>query len=591
MDSRLVISNTAQLISNLDSLLNNRQSLRDIKEVTCSSFEDDTECTGAYVLTTDRAVDPRTPHIKVATGSSTPALWPWRKLTELLCEVAPFDAPLECLNLHCTAQRLISYDGPDEWAKDAATKAGFEETERLLKSRAQKTFVKRLVLSGQCWTESYWPHLNVTDEIEIRGCQHGISEAFLDRLTLIPTEPETLILTCLGPFDDHYVSALIAEVGYVQRIRYFVGMKRHLDAGGSLQDYATKNATKKGQRYFKRVVIRIQRDENFCRRVRNFWTRQVPSPYKCDTDLIVESCPFTVDSHLRGPSRTVTIPTYEKELFVQGQVSSASSGSTSSSSTLSDSSLPGLSDFSTHHGASSASYGPSSPEPDHFTNTFAGSGKHKVKGHIANLDFDKNVPHGSSEWTESRQYVDEQRLRLDNKFNQGIAQSKQVDDRVDQPMQKTNSVRVEDGIPILSAHTGIEETFKNVPDSQDIVMPCNSHSQDTVRKPRGPIRLGDCGCTGQHNELNAAGYRFLERPSSWLVQNIPETELKNPDHDPYAEDYDDDDHFLDEDQDLDMYEHDLEDALYDEIRHLSALIIHQASPKIVRPWFLLDPTL
>lgn len=282
--------------SELDFLLHHsdHRDQLNAQELWLSSFEGVTELTGAYAKH-----EPTGPRKAVAS-----AVKPWRQLAQYLAQQCGPDRPLNHLALHCTAQQLIN--------RDVLTREGNAAKNELLKTRAAKTHVKRLTLSGQCRDDSYWPFLRVSECITLRGCRHAIRDAFWWGLIKLETDPPILRIEFIGPIGSSDVGFLMRDLIWVQRIRHLIGMQRFIKSGNGrlkAEDFPP------GTRHFARVMVLTQLDEPLPTWLtEETWNEDLPKVYTTGTQFTVHNIP----RHESGPSAISGIPELEKQLFTKG---------------------------------------------------------------------------------------------------------------------------------------------------------------------------------------------------------------------------------------------------------------------------------
>ncbi|CAO1612852.1 unnamed protein product [Sympodiomycopsis kandeliae] len=552
----VIISSASELAGTLHKE-SGRQSLLQANKIVLSTIQDDVQLTGAYVVA-PVAQNPLvvTDHAVVAT---------WRQLTRHFADFFPASNALEHLLVHCTAQRLISLNSSN--ASD--TTSGEAKDEELM-SLASKTYIKHLTLSGQCWKESYWPWLNITETITVRGCHHTFNEELFARLTHLPGQPHTLHLHCLGHAAYHHVTVWMQWLAYIQRSRHFVGMADHIAAGKDPHDYPQQ-----GSRHFKLVIFTIQLSERLservCRDLEECWAQFMPIEYTQGTRFVIDTYPEVKDEHIRGPERTKTIASIERSLFSTGQsqwYSQASSRTASGSSTRSsdsNSSMPSLcsddasstdetfSKSRTASGSSARSY-----SSDSSTGSF---GYHKsvtYEPHTESrdvsssftgpLEYDGSVlvinePYTKQKPGDARSTIPGLSQRSSQNPSRAASGSTQDPSRTasgsTQDPSRTASGSSQDPSRIFSGSSTrssgcndsgvvineqrtqhkLDYIRPRTPDSCKMA-PCADDAASSIRVPVGPVKLGDCGCQGWCNEANDYDYHRIYTPWHWLRSRV-----------------------------------------------------------------------
>ncbi|CAO1633391.1 unnamed protein product [Sympodiomycopsis kandeliae] len=297
--------------SDLDFLLHcsDHRDRLNAQELWLSSFEGVTQLSGAYAKKEHEG-----PRKAVASATK-----PWRQVTKYLAQQCGPDRPLSHLALHTSAQYSIN--------RDVLTRKGNASKNELLKSRAAKTHVKRLTLSGRGREDYYWPFLQVSECITLRGCLHAIREAFWWGLIKLQTDPPILRFELLGPVFPVDIICLMRELMWVQRIRHFLGLEQFLKSGNGrvkAEDYPP------GKRHFATVMILTELDEPLpAWLTEELWNEYIPKVYTTGTRVILHNVP----KHVRQLGAISGIPELEKQLFTTGPSNSASARSVSDSST------------------------------------------------------------------------------------------------------------------------------------------------------------------------------------------------------------------------------------------------------------------
>lgn len=257
----LAISSQTQLTSYLapDSAI--QDVLAEVDELWLSAINPDTEFTGAYV---------KVP-LSLSDHHAMEAMELWTQFAERL---AIRKQPLAHLALHCTAQYWISR-GLDVRAPRSAH-------DDLLASHARKTQVRDLTLSGQCYRESYWPYLDITQRIAVRGCIHTFRDELFARLADVEATVPVLELHCLGYVQHMTGIGWLQGLAHVQRTRHLLGLKQFVDSGGDASNYPAE------ARHFKSVVFKLKLDCAECQEIQDRWAH-LPKVYTEGTKLTVVS--------------------------------------------------------------------------------------------------------------------------------------------------------------------------------------------------------------------------------------------------------------------------------------------------------------
>lgn len=221
---------------------------------------------------------------------------PWRQLTKHLAQHCTAKQPLSVLALHSTAQALISLD---------SSKTRNRTKDELLIARARKTHVAKLILSGQSYHDSYWRFLNVSEEVTVRGCVHTFREVLLGRLARLEADVPTLRLQIMGEVQWLWMFAFVQSLGYLNRIRNWLGKKKFVESGGDATQYDI------GNRHFALIIVQANLDLEDCQVAESAWP-ELDKEYTKGTKLVVGP---HMRSTLQTPKTAVSIPDAEAELF------------------------------------------------------------------------------------------------------------------------------------------------------------------------------------------------------------------------------------------------------------------------------------
>ncbi|CAO1616181.1 unnamed protein product [Sympodiomycopsis kandeliae] len=199
---------------------------------------------------------------------------------------------------------------------------------------ASKVKTKHAIISGLNTSDWVWPHMDISESISIRGCQHTYNEFFWHQLTLMfATAPELNIQQWdndLGqPASDPFKN-WVESFAWAQRARVL-----------------------RGRTSFKRVVLRLPYPQRLCELMEAAW-RALPDQYNRECVFAVISCePTSLDKQIKLEAQLFRSgnlePTQHPNFDPDDSFGSSSSGHTTSTS------------HTSHGAASDSSAGPITP--------------------------------------------------------------------------------------------------------------------------------------------------------------------------------------------------------------------------------------